>query len=178
MGLAADLGYDYSPPNALQRTMQAFGSTKPGAWFFSKTLRHFDRVIHKVSKGRTSMPAVLAGLPVLMVTTTGRKSGQPRTTPLIAPPVGDTVALLGTNFGQANTPAWVLNLEADPHATVEYHNVTKAVVARPATEAERDEIWQVADGVYGGYAKYQQRITGRQIRLFVLEPDPGPTAET
>ena len=118
------------------------------------------------------MPAVLAGLPVLMVTTTGRKSGQPRTTPLIAPPVGDTVALLGTNFGQANTPAWVLNLEADPHATVEYHNATKAVVARPATDAERDEIWQVADGVYGGYAKYQQRITGRQIRLFVLDPDP------
>ncbi len=154
MGLAADLGYAYSPPNALQRTMQAFGSTKPGAWFFSKTLRHFDRVIHKVSKGRTSMPAVLAGL--------------------IAPPVADTVALLGTNFGQASTPAWVLNLEADPHATVEYHNTTKAVVARPATDAERDEIWQVADGVYGGYAKYQQRITGRQIRLFVLEPDPGP----
>lgn len=170
MGLAADLGYRYRSPNVAQRTMQALGSSRGGAWFFSKTLRHIDRVVHRVSRGRTSAPAVLAGLPVLMVTTTGRRSGLPRTTPLIAPPVGDTVALLGTNFGQPTTPAWVLNLEADPRATVEYRGATAAVRARPATTEERAEIWGTADGIYGGYAKYQQRITGREIRLFVLEP--------
>lgn len=173
MGLATDLGYAYSDPNRFQRSMQAFGSTRVGAWSFSKTLRHLDRVVHRISKGRTSLPQVLAGLPVVMVTTTGRKSGQPRTSPLIAPPVGDTLALVGTNFGQRSTPAWVLNLEADPNATVEHHGATAAVRARPATPAEREEIWATAAGVYGGYAKYQDRITGRDIRLFVLEPaDP------
>ncbi len=170
MGLAADLGYRYRAPNVVQRGVQALGSSKGGAWFFSKSLRHIDRVVHRVSRGRTSAPAVLAGLPVLMVTTTGRRSGAPRTTPLIAPPVGDTVALLGTNFGQRTTPAWVLNLEADPRATVEYHGTTVDVRARPATAEERAEIWEAADGIYGGYAKYQQRITGREIRLFVLDP--------
>ncbi|MCU0267115.1 MAG: nitroreductase family deazaflavin-dependent oxidoreductase [Acidimicrobiales bacterium] len=170
MGLAADLGYSYRTPNAIQRFGQAFGSTKAGAWTFSRSLRHLDRALHKLSKGRTSFPMVLAGLPVLMVTTTGRRSGEPRTTPLIAPPVGDTLALVGTNFGQKNTPAWVFNLEADPRATVEYHGKTLEVTARPATEDERADIWKTAGAIYGGYSKYQQRISGRDIRLFVLEP--------
>jgi deazaflavin-dependent oxidoreductase (nitroreductase family) len=170
MGLATDLGYSYKAPNVVQRTMQAFGSTKVGAWFFSKTLRHLDRALHKLTKGRTSTPELLAGLPVVMVTTTGRRSGAARTTPLICPPVGDSIALVGTNFGQQSTPGWVHNLEADAAATVEYHGTTLDVRARPATEAERSEIWETAAGVYGGYTKYQQRITGRDIRLFVLEP--------
>lgn len=173
MGLASDLGYRYRPPNAVQRTMQAFGSTRIGAWFFSKTLRHLDRAAHRVSKGRTSVPMLLAGLPVLVVTTTGRRSGVSRTTPLIAPPVGDTVALVGTNFGQRSTPSWVRNLEADPHATVAYRDVTIDVVARPATADEAAAIWDKASAVYGGYAKYRQRVTGRTIRLFVLEPAHG-----
>jgi deazaflavin-dependent oxidoreductase (nitroreductase family) len=173
MGLAADLGYSYKPPNVVQRGMQAFGATRPGAWMFSRILPPMDRALHKVTKGRTSFPMVLAGLPVLMVTTTGRRSGAPRTTPLIAPPVGDSVALVGTNFGQEHTPAWVYNLEADPNAVIEYRSRRLAVRARPADDGERAEIWKTAEGVYGGYAKYQDRITGRDIRLFVLEPAEG-----
>jgi deazaflavin-dependent oxidoreductase (nitroreductase family) len=173
MGLASDLGYRYRPPNLVQRLGQAIGSTRPGAWMFSKTLPGIDRVLNRWSKGRTSLPAVLAGLPVLMVTTTGRRSGEPRTTPLIAPPFGDTLALVGTNFGQSSTPAWVLNLEADARATVTYQERTCPVVARPATEEERAEIWTTAGALYGGYDKYQQRISGRLVRIFVLEPaDP------
>jgi deazaflavin-dependent oxidoreductase (nitroreductase family) len=149
--------------------MQAFGSSTPGAWFFSKTLRHLDRLVHRASKGRTSTPALLAGLPVLLVTTTGRRSGQPRTSPLIAPPIGDDLALVGTNFGQPHTPSWVLNLEADPHVAVEYQGHRCDAVARPATEAEATAVWQAASGIYGGYAKYQQRISGRSVRVFVLE---------
>ena len=154
----------------MQRAMQAFGSTRFGAWFFSKTLAPIDRLLHRATNGRTTLPAVLAGLPVMMVTTTGRKSGLARATPLISVPIGDDLSLLGTNFGQTSTPAWVLNLEADPHATVEFHGVERRVVARPATAEERDAAWKASAGVYGGYEKYQQRITGRAIRIFVLEP--------
>src|SRR3712207_9062187 len=111
MGLAADLGYAHRPPNLLHRLVQAFASTRPGAWTFAHTLRHLDDVVGRLSRGRTSAPQLLAGLPVLDLTTTGRKSGQPRTSHLIAVPVADTLALLGTNFGQPGTPAWVLNLE-------------------------------------------------------------------
>jgi deazaflavin-dependent oxidoreductase (nitroreductase family) len=172
VGVAADLGYAHRRPNVVQRAMQAFASSRPGAWMFSKLLAPLDRVVHRLSKGKTTLPQVLAGLPVLFVTTTGRKSGQPRTTPLIAVPIGDTLALVGTNFGQPSTPAWVHNLEADPHARASYRERAIDVTTRPATDDERAAVWDAAAGVYPGYGKYQERIHGREIRIFVLEPAP------
>jgi deazaflavin-dependent oxidoreductase (nitroreductase family) len=169
MGLADDLGYRLRRPNAFQRLTQAFASTRPGAWLFSKVLRHLDDLVGRLSRGRTSAPEVLAGLPVIDVSTTGRKSGLPRRSHLIAVPVDGTLALLGTNFGQPSTPAWVLNLEADPHATVTYRRCTLEASARPATEDEAARVLAGSAQVYGGYLKYQQRITGRRLRIFVLE---------
>lgn len=170
MGLAADLGYSHSPPNLFQRGMQSFGSTKAGAKVFSKTITAVDRVVFKLSKGRTTVPELLAGLPVVMVTTTGRKSGEPRRSPLVAVPTGEDLALVGTNFGQKKTPGWVFNLEADPAATVELGERSVAVRARPATDAEREQVFAAAGSIYPGYDKYQERISGRTIRIFVLEP--------
>lgn len=170
MGIAADLSYVHRRPNPFQRGIQAFASTKPGAWLFSKVLRHLDDVIGRLSKGRASAPEVLAGLPVIDVTTTGRRSGQPRTSHLISVPHGETLALLGTNFGQPGTPAWVLNLEADPHAHVRFKDRTVDVRARPASEEETAEILATSREVYAGYTKYMHRISGRHVRVFVLEP--------
>ena len=169
MGLADDLGYHLSRPNVLQRLIQAFASTRPGAWLFSKVLRHLDDVVGRLTSGRTSAPEVLAGLPVIDVVTTGRKSGLPRRSHLIAVPIDDTLALLGTNFGQPSTPAWVLNLEADPRAAVTYRRRTVEASARAATEDEKARVLAGSAQVYGGYLKYQQRITRRRLRIFVLE---------
>jgi deazaflavin-dependent oxidoreductase (nitroreductase family) len=169
MGLAADLGYRHRPANAAQRGVQALGSSRAGAWLFSRTLRHLDDAVTRVSRGRQSAPQLLAGLPVLDLTTTGRRSGRPRTSHLISIPVGEDLAVLGTNFGQPATPAWVLNLEADPRATVTYRGRTLPVTARPATDAERAAVMERSRGIYGGYEKYQQRISGRRVRVFVLE---------
>jgi deazaflavin-dependent oxidoreductase (nitroreductase family) len=177
VGLAADLAYVYTPPNRFNRLVQALASTRPGAWVFSRTLARADRVLARLTKGRRSLPALLARLPVLVLTTTGRKSGTPRETHLIAVPFSDTLALLGTNFGQPSTPTWVLNLEAQPHALVCHAGVTRAVVARPASDVERTKILADSAAYYGGYVKYQQRITGRRLRIFVLEPVPSDPAE-
>jgi deazaflavin-dependent oxidoreductase (nitroreductase family) len=170
VGLAEDLGYRHSRANAGQRAVQSFASTRPGAWIFSQTLRHIDRLVARVSGGRTSAPALLAGLPVLELTTTGRRSGLRRTTHLIAVPYGDTLALLATNFGGPTTPAWALNLEADPRATVTHRGISREVTARAATPEERAAVLEGSADVYGGYLKYQQRITGRRLRIFVIEP--------
>ncbi|HEY7010866.1 MAG TPA: nitroreductase family deazaflavin-dependent oxidoreductase [Jatrophihabitantaceae bacterium] len=170
MGLADDLGYVYPRPTVVHRGVQAFAATRGGAWLFAKTLPPADRVVSTASKGRVTVPAIMARLPVLDLTTTGRKSGQPRHTHLIAVPFGDTLALIGTNFGQANTPAWVFNLEAEPRARVTYRDEARDVVARPATEPERADIFATAASVYVGYAKYRQRISGRTVRVFVLDP--------
>ena len=85
-------------------------------------------------------PEVLAGLPVIMVTTTGARSGLPRTMPLAGIPCGDDLAVVGSNFAQPSTPAWVHNLEADPQATVVWRDRSVAVRARPATDAERELV--------------------------------------
>ena len=171
MGLAADLSYEIPRANWFQRGIKAFAASRPGAWLFSKVLRHLDDVVQRLSRGRTTVPELLAGLPVIDVTTTGRRSGQPRTSHLISVPVGDTLAVLGTNFGQPGTPAWVLNLEADPAATVRYKHTTVPVTARPASEAEFAQVLAASGPVYPGYRKYQQRIQGhRKLRIFVLEP--------
>ena len=170
MGIAADLGYAHKKPNPFQRAMQAFASSKPGAWWFSKVLRHLDDLVGKVSKGRTTVPELLAGLPVVDVTTTGRRSGQRRTSHLISVPHNGSLALIGTNFGQPGTPAWVLNLEADPHAHVRYKSRSLDVVARAADDVESAEVFARSREVYAGYTKYLSRISGRRVRVFILEP--------
>lgn len=174
MGLADELSYVYPRPNVFHRAMQAFAATRAGAWMFSMTLARADRILSKLSNGRVTVPEVMARLPVLVLTSTGRKTGQPRQTHLIAVPFRDTLALLGTNFGQARTPTWVLNLEADPRAAVTHRGITREVRARPATDAERNQVLSNSSSVYAGYVKYKQRITGRRLRIFILEvPQPG-----
>jgi deazaflavin-dependent oxidoreductase (nitroreductase family) len=169
MGIAADLSYVHHRPNVAQRTVQSLAATSPGAWFFARVLPPLDRSSERLSHGRVSLPLLLAGLPALVLTTTGRRTGQQRAAHLIAVPFAETLALLGTNFGQPRTPAWVLNLEADPMATVTHRGVTADVFARPASPSEAARILADSASVYAGYQRYQDRITGRTVRIFVLE---------
>ncbi len=173
VGVADELGYHHQAPNRFRRFMQGLASTKVGAWSFSQTIAPVDRLCRRVTRGRTSVPQLLAGLPVMFVTTNGRKTQQPRTTPLIAVPRDGDLALIGTNFGQSATPGWVLNLEADPSAHVAYRGAEVDAVARPADDDEAEAIWAMASSVYPGYAAYRQRITERRVRIFVLEAPGG-----
>ena len=169
MGVLHDLGYEVKRANGLQRIMQAVGSSRPGAWMFSKTLYQPDKILFRATGGRLTVPSALAGLPVVMVTTTGAKTGQSRTMPLLGIPVGDDMAVIGSNYGQKNTPGWVYNLEADPSAVVGYRDRTVAVVARRADEIETDRVFELAGAVYPGYAKYRIRADHRVIKVFVFE---------
>lgn len=169
MGVAADLDYRFRPANAVQRALQALAATRGGARVFARVLPPLDTWVERLTHGRHTVPGLLVGLPVVDLTTTGRRSGLPRTTHLIAIPHRDTLALLGTNFGQPSTPAWVLNLEAQPRATVTYRGTTLDVVARPADEPEQAEVLARSEEYYIGYRRYQSRITGRRLRVFVLE---------
>jgi deazaflavin-dependent oxidoreductase (nitroreductase family) len=170
VGLAADLGYLIPPPSAFHRAVQRLAATRAAAWALARTLPALDRATERLSRDRTSAARLFTGLPALVVTTTGRRSGRPREAQLLGIPIGDDLALIGTNFGQPSTPAWVLNLEADPRAVASYAGRHVEVVARAANAAERDEILRRGREVYGGYAKYFGRISGRRVRVFVLGP--------
>ena len=166
------LGYELRTPNAFQRLVQNAGSSPPGAWVLSKVLEPADKLVARVTKGRATAAGVLASLPVVTLTTTGARSGERRTSPLLGIPLEGTLAVMGTNYGQPATPAWVYNLEANPTAEVTYNGATSPVVARPADDADFDRAFERAALVYPGYQKYQQRITNRRIRVFILAVAP------
>ena len=173
MGLQSVLEYRAPLPNPVQRGMQVVGATKPGSWLFQKTLYRLDRPLYRWTDGRVTVPGVVTGLPVIMLTTTGAKSGLARTMPVMGTPIDDDIAVLGTNFAQPRSPAWAINLEADPHARVTYRSRSVDVVARHATDEERERVWDRAILAYSGFKAYRVRITDRPVRIFILEQDRG-----
>lgn len=163
----------FRPTNAAQRAVKQIAALAPVAWLLSKTLRPLDAAAMRLSRGRTTATSLLTGLPVIYLTTTGAKSGQPRTTPLICGVDGDRLILFATNFGGQNNPAWSYNLHAHPVAAVRFQGQTAHYRSRTATPAERERYWPLADALYTGYAAYRERAAHREIPVFVLEPERG-----
>ncbi len=133
-------------------------------------LSALHRAAYSASGGRLGKR--LVGLPVLLLTTTGRRSGKPRTVPLTYFEDGDDIVLVASYGGGPSNPGWFLNLEAHPQVTVKIGSETRPLQARHATSEERARLWpRVVDG-YRGYAAYQRR-TAREIPLAVLSPPSG-----
>jgi len=168
VGIVQDLDYKVPQPNAAQRAMWHVSSSRPGAWLFARSMHHIDKLLLRVSRGRVTLPGVMAGIPVLTVTTTGVRTGQPRTTPLLGVPFGDDIAIIGTRFGQPGTPAWYYNLRTEPKLTVAYRDRDITAVAREADEQEWRLIWDKARIIYSGYEAYARRIKDRRIHIMVL----------
>ena len=106
-------------------------------------------------------------MPVLLLTTTGRKSGQKRTSPLTYFTEGDDIVLVASKGGHPKNPAWYLNLTATPEVEVEEKGRKRTMTARTANDEERARLWPRIISVYKGYADYQER-TERQIPLVIL----------
>lgn len=171
MGILQAFDYQVRKPNAAQLAMQHVAATRAGAWLFGQTLHHIDRVLLQLSHGEVAVPGVLAGLPVVTVTTTGARSGQRRSVPLIGVPAAGDLAVIGTSFGQPRTPGWYYNMRANPKVDVTYRNRTVAAVAREASEEEAQAIWGRARALYVGYQAYATRIKNRPIHVMVLGED-------
>jgi len=123
--------------------------------------------VYRATRGR--FMGKVGKAPVLLITTTGRKSGQLRTAPVCYLADGDRVIVIGSNAGNRNAPAWALNLEANPDAEVEIGDERRKVLARVAEGEERAELWRKMTDQYSGFDEYQAR-TDRDIALFVLDP--------
>jgi deazaflavin-dependent oxidoreductase (nitroreductase family) len=155
-------------PNAVQRALHPVLRTRASGWFLARTLHHLDRPVLRLTRGRHSATSLLAGLPVVIVTTTGAKSGQPRSLPLVAIPDGENVILIASNFGQKHHPAWYYNLRAHPEVQLTYEGKTVAYMARETSGVERERCWQRAVDLYSGYGLYKERAGERQIGVFLL----------
>lgn len=111
----------------------------------------------------------LVGSPVLLLVTTGRKSGLQRTTPLLYLDDGDRRVIVASNGGAAKHPVWWLNLRADPEATVEIGGRKTRVRATESQGEERARLWKRLVRMYPSYENYQRK-TDREIPVILLEP--------
>lgn len=132
-----------------------------------KTMNNVHRTILKVSGGRIGWS--VGNMPVLELTTTGRKSGQQRATMLTSPlQEGDTLVVVASRGGDDHNPAWFLNLRDNPEVSVKWRGgKAKTMTASVATEEERARMWPIITEKYKNYSGYQKR-TEREIPLVLL----------
>lgn len=169
MGLQQALGYEVPTANAVQRFMWRISGSRPGAWLFQRTFHYIDRLTLRLTRGRVALAQLLGGIPVITLATTGARSGVRREMPLLGVPVGDDIAVIGTNYGQRNTPGWYFNLRKNPEGEVVWRTRRVPIRAREAEGAERDAIWKRGCDLYAGYEAYAGRISGREVHVMVLE---------
>jgi F420H(2)-dependent quinone reductase len=129
--------------------------------------------VYRMSGGR--LGSRVGDGPVLLLTTTGRKSGEPRTAPILYLAHGKAMILIDTNGGNEPRPAWSHNLKAKPQGVVEIGRRKFPVTARIAEGAEREELWRTANDQYSGFDEYAQWLE-RTPRVWVLEPSPASGA--
>ena len=113
-------------------------------------------------------------VPIMLLTTTGAKSGQPRTMPLLYVTDGDRLILIASNYGKTSHPAWYRNLVANPKVEVLAGKKSGTYTATEITDAaERDRAWDLALDTYAGYGDYEDRAGDRRIPLIRLERTTG-----
>ena len=138
--------------------------------FLAVVLKYFARVhiwVYRRTNGR--LGAKLLWFPAALLTTTGRKSGEPRTTPTLYLRDGDRVILPASFGGRADNPTWYLNLKANPKVSVQIKKEMLDLTARDATDEERANYWPQLVKMYPTYEDYQS-WTDRTIPIVVCDP--------
>jgi deazaflavin-dependent oxidoreductase (nitroreductase family) len=153
-----------------RRLLDWIPSSRLGAHVLAHTLYHIDRPLLRLTHGRLSLPGILSGLPIVLLTTTGARSGRQHTVPLAGVPVGDKVVLIASYYGRSRHPAWYHNLRKHPQAHLTLPDRAGTYVAREVDGTERDLYWREAVALYGGFAAYQRLAGERKIPVLVLAP--------
>ncbi|HUH96557.1 MAG TPA: nitroreductase family deazaflavin-dependent oxidoreductase [Anaerolineales bacterium] len=144
-------------------------ASRAGSLFFRLIAPAADRLVFRLSGGRQTAVSLIAGLPSLVLTVRGTRSGKPRTVTLLGIPDQGRFIVIGSNFGQEHNPAWYYNLRAQGDVTVTLDGKTAAYRARQVFGSEHRQCWEKAVKIYRGYEAYKERAR-RPIPIFVLEP--------
>ena len=150
-----------------ERTLEKFARTPFGDWYMKKIAPRVDPPLLRLTGGRVSS---VYPVPIMLLTTTGAKTGLPRTLPLLYIVDGDHLILIASNYGKTSHPAWYRNLVANPRAEVLAGKHSGTYVASEITDpAERDRAWDLALDMYAGYGDYEGRAGDRRIPLIRLD---------
>ena len=153
----------------LQRTVRRTAATRPLAWLYARIQQPLDALTYRLSRRRTTLSAWMAGVQLVMLTTTGAKTGRRRTAPVLAIRDGEAFIVIASNFGRPRNPSWYHNLQADPRAWAEVEGSGGPYEARELEGAERDRGFRLGVEIYPGFEHYV-RWAGRRIPVLRLEP--------
>jgi deazaflavin-dependent oxidoreductase (nitroreductase family) len=157
------------PRNPLQRAMRLVAQSKFGGWMALNVANKVDPYLMRASRGLIKVPS---GVPTVLLTHTGAKSGKKRTTPLVYFTDGGNVILIASQTGKPRHPGWYHNLKAHPEVEFWARGRGGVYRAHEAEGAERERLWKLATQLYPGYDDYQRRAdaAGRRIPVIVCEP--------
>ena len=155
------------PDSRLGRSVQSMAGSSWFAKVGPKVMPSLDRFTHRVTRGRVMVSRAM--LPVLVLTTTGRKSGEPRVSPLATVPFEGDFYVVGSNFGRPNHPAWSWNLLEHPDARISYQGKELPVRAELLSPQDKAATWPRLTEMWPLFDLYTQR-SGRDLRVFRLSP--------
>jgi deazaflavin-dependent oxidoreductase (nitroreductase family) len=162
--------FTFDRANAIQRGLRRFAGSGPGSWLFARVLHRIDRPVYRLTGGRHTFASLLSGIPVVMLTTTGARSGRPRTVPVLGLPTPEGLAVIASNFGQHRQPGWYHNLRANPEGAVAVDGQSRRFRAVEVEGERRRLIWDEGLRVYPGWSQYERRAANRRIAVFILDP--------
>jgi deazaflavin-dependent oxidoreductase (nitroreductase family) len=148
--------------------MRLSAAPRPMSWLYARTLHHVDRIVYRLTRGRATFTSWITGLPIVMLTTTGARSGRARTPPVVAILVEDRLIVIASNYGQRRDPAWYHNLRAHPQASVIIDGAHSDAVAHELKGEERERWYERGIEIYPGWAHYRKRAAPRQIPVIEL----------
>jgi deazaflavin-dependent oxidoreductase (nitroreductase family) len=163
--------YEYQRAGALRRLVRRTAGTRVMIAIYLRIQVPVDRFVYRVTNGRTTLSSLLSGLPVVMLTTTGARTGETRTQPVLGIPDGDALVVIASNYGRQSTPAWCHNLRAHSRASVAIGNQTRVVTARELPDPERERWFTRGIELYPPFEQYRRRAAPRRIPVFRLDPD-------
>jgi deazaflavin-dependent oxidoreductase (nitroreductase family) len=152
----------------VRRVLNRVAPTRIATAVMRTVMVPIDTALQRRTTSRLSVGRAL-GMPCLLLTTTGARSGLPRQVPLFCVPHAGGFAVVGSNFGQAHHPAWSTNLLRHPHTTIAVRGRNLQVTARRVDGAERKQVWRAILAASPGYQVYNDR-SGRNLRIFHLQP--------
>lgn len=164
--------YTYAEAGPVRRLLRQVVTTAPVAWLASRFLPGLDRWAYRWTQGRWTPSSWLTGLPIIVLITTGARTGARRTTRLLGVPEGDRIVVIAANFGRTSNPSWYHNMRAHPRVSVVVGGVESPYFAEEIRGPERDESFQRAVAMNPGWRRFRDRSGARSIPVFRLSAVP------
>lgn len=158
----------YAQANVFFRAMRQMAGWRPVSLLYARILPPIDRAVSRITGNTMTFAGLVTGLQVLLLTTTGARTGAQRTQPVLYVREGDDFVVIASNWGQERNPSWYYNLRANPRAKVTLSGATSDVIAREVTGQQRDLYWQQGCRMYPAWNIYKARAPRREFPIMIL----------